>query len=108
MDQQPIDGPTDFSGILPRPGHRGRGSGQLSASLHKAPQAPPLSPFLELKPSGEEEGLVQARAALLPKGSRPHPAMCPSVECDPAWKKMDGTVSTEEHPGKIQDAYPDT
>lgn len=57
---------------------------------------------------GQEEGLAQARAVLLPQGSRPHPTICPGVECDPTWKKMDGTVSTEEHLGKIQDAYSET
>lgn len=104
----------NFPGIPPRPGHRGSSSGQLSATVFTKHHRPlPSAPASSSSPAersslGQEEGLAQARAVLLPKGSGPHPTICPGVEWDPTWKKMGGTVSTEEHLGKIQDAYSET
>lgn len=57
VDQQPIDGPTQYSGIPPRPGARQKLRAVVSHKLTSqstAAQPPPFSPFLNLKPSRQE------------------------------------------------------
>lgn len=71
VDQQPIDGPTQYSGIPPRPGARQKLRAVVSHKLTSqstAAQPPPFSPFLNLKPSRQEA--LWEREGKLARGGR--------------------------------------
>lgn len=105
-------GPTECSGIPPRPGPRDRSQGLVSATRSTQSTAVrPLHPGLPLTEGQAEEQLLGRRKLVQVKAmgllrawcSGHSPRVCQRVEEDPT-QKVNGTVLTAAPLGKIQEA----